>query len=136
MSTGLRYVLDTHAALWAQLEPMRLGRTARATLSNLSPAALAVSDVTLTEVARLLKDGKVVPGAAAPMSWLEAFGLCFNVRPVTPRIAWLAAAFDWPHRDPCDRHILATAVVHGLPLMTIDPLMTAFAPSVGVKVVW
>ncbi len=136
MSAGPLYVLDTHAALWAQLDPKRLGRTARAALRDLPPAALAVSDVTLTEVARLLKDGKIVPRASAPGAWLEAFGLCFNLMPVTARIAWTAAAFDWTHRDPCDRHILATALVNGLPLVTVDPLITAFAPSVGVRIVW
>jgi len=100
------------------------------------PVAVAVSDVTLTEVARLLRDGRLVPGAAGPAAWLDAFALCFHVLPVNSRVAWTAAAFDWPHRDPCDRHILATAVVHGLPLMTVDPAIAAFAPSVGVVIVW
>jgi len=136
LSHAPRCVLDTHAALWTQLAPARLSRAARKALADLPPAAVAMSDVTLTEIARLLRDGRVVPGAAAPGAWLDAFGVCFNVLPVTPRIAWTAAAFDWPHRDPCDRHILATAVVHVLPLMTVDPLITAFAPTVGVEIVW
>ena len=136
MSRGPRIVLDTHAAIWAQLAPNRLSLPARAALRALPPAAVAVSDVTLTETARLLRDGGVVPRAVAPDDWLDAFGLCFNVLPVTPRIAWTAAAFNWPHRDPCDRQILATALVHGLPLITIDATLAAFAPSVGVKVVW
>ena len=71
-----------------------------------------------------------------PAAWLEVFGLGFTVLPVTPGIAWTAAAFAWSHRDPCDRHILATAVVRGLPLVTIDPEIAAFAPGVGVKIVW
>lgn len=136
MSRGPRFVLDTHAALWAQLEPGRLSRAARSALAGLPPAEVAVSDVTLTETARLLRDGRLVPGTAGPEAWLDAFGLCFNVLAVTPRIAWAAAAFDWSHRDPCDRHILATALVHGLPLMSIDPVMTAFAPAVGVEIFW
>ncbi len=48
----------------------------------------------------------------------------------------MAASSPWPHRDPCDRQILATAMVHGLPLLTLDPKPVAFAPSVGVKIVW
>jgi PIN domain nuclease of toxin-antitoxin system len=129
-------VLDTHAALWAQLEPARLGRAARALTAARAPAELAISDVTLTEVARLLQDRRVVPLGTAPASWLEAFALCFAVMPVTPRIAWAATAWAWPHRDPCDRHILATAAVLGLPLVTIDRRLAAFAGKAGVAVVW
>lgn len=136
MSRAPRFVLDTHAALWSQLEPARLSRAVRTALAGMPPAEVAISDVTLTEVARLLRDGRVRPGAAEPAAWLDAFGLCFNVLPVTSRIAWAAAAFDWPHRDPCDRHILATALLHRLPLLTIDPVMTAFAPAVGVEIFW
>jgi predicted nucleic acid-binding protein len=69
-----------------------------------------------------------VPAAAGPEAWLDAFGLCFAVLPVTARVAWTAAAFDWLHRDPCDRHILATAFVHRLPLVTVDPVIATFAP--------
>jgi PIN domain nuclease of toxin-antitoxin system len=136
MSRGPRFVLDTHTALWAQLDVKRLGRNARTALAGLPPSALAVCDVTLTEVARLLREGRIVPAAAGPEAWLDAFGLCFAVLPVTTRVAWTAAAFEWSHRDPCDRHILATAFVHGLPLVTVDPVIAAVAPQVGVEIVW
>ena len=105
-------------------------------LAGLPPAAVAVSDVTLSEAARLLHDRRIVPGAAASEAWLEAFGLCFTVLPVTPRIAWAAAAYAWTHRDPCDRHILATAAAHSLPLVTIDPAIAAFAATAGVRIYW
>ncbi len=136
MSRGPRFILDTHAALWAQLDVKRLGRNARTALAGLPPSTLAVCDVTLTETARLLREGRIVPATAGPEAWLDAFGLCFTVLPVTTRVAWTAAACDWPQRDPCDRHILATALVHGLPLVTVDPVIAAFAPKVGVEIVW
>jgi PIN domain nuclease of toxin-antitoxin system len=136
MKRGLKCLLDTHAALWAQLEPARLGRDARSALTGLAPAAVAISDVTLSETGRLLWEKRVVPGKASPARWLDAFGLCFTVLPVDSRIAWVAASFDWAHRDPCDRHILATAAICGLPLLTTDPAITAFAPTVGVQIVW
>ena len=136
MSRGPRFILDTHAALWAQLDVARLSRRARTALAGLPPSALAVCDVTLTETARLLREGRIVPATAGPEAWLDAFGLCFTVLPVTTRVAWTAAAFDWPHRDPCDRHIVAAALVQGLPLVTVDPVIAAFAPRVGVEIVW
>lgn len=36
----------------------------------------------------------------------------------------------------CDRHILATAAAHGLALVIMDPATAAFAPSIGVRIVW
>lgn len=136
MSAGPLVVLDTHAAIQAQLMPEKLGRAARKTIANLPPAGIAISDVTLTETARLLIDRRIVVGGAGPDAWLEAFGLCFNIIPVTPRVAWMAAAFDWRHRDPCDRQILATAVVLDLPLITVDPAIKVFAGSIGVRIIW
>lgn len=129
-------LLDTHAALWAQLEPARLGPAARRLLAGRSPAAVAISDVTLTEVARLLHDGRIVPASSSPAAWLEAFARYHNVRPVTAAVAWTATSFVWTHRDPCDRHILATAAVLGLPLVTVDRTLAAFAAKIGVPVVW
>jgi len=136
MKPELKCLLDTHAALWAQLEPARLGRGARTALTGLGPAAVAISDVTMSEAGRLLWEKRVVPGKASPAAWLDVFGLCFTVLPIDSRIAWAAASFEWPHRDPCDRHILATAMIRGLPLVTIDPAITAFAATVGVRILW
>jgi PIN domain nuclease of toxin-antitoxin system len=135
MTPNERYLLDTHAAIWLQLEPTRLGKRARNALSTAAPNALFISDVTLSETARLLDQGRIAP-AVKPAAWLERFALGFTVLAVDARIAWIAAAFAWDHRDPCDRHILASAATLALPLVTIDPKIAAFAPSVGVHVVW
>ena len=130
-----RYLLDTHAAVWLQLEPARLSVRAKAALSGTAPAELFISDVSLSETARLLKQGRIET-SAEPAEWLGRFSLGFTILPVDARIAWSAAAFHWEHRDPCDRHILASAAAHGLPLVTIDPKIASFAAKVGVRVVW
>jgi len=77
----------------------------------------------------------VRPVLPAPQC-LRIFATGFTVLPVTTDIAWAAAAFSWPHRDPCDRQILAAAAPLGVPLVTADKAITAFAPGVGVKIVW
>ena len=43
---------------------------------------------------------------------------------------------DWDHRDPCDRHIVATAAEHKLPLLTIDEEIHHLAGVRGLKVIW
>jgi PIN domain nuclease of toxin-antitoxin system len=135
MTEKPRYLLDTHAAIWLQLEPARLGARARTALARAAPESLFILDVTLSETARLLRDGRIET-QEQPDLWIESFALGFTIVPVTAAIAWAAAAFDWDHRDPCDRHILASAYLLALPLVTLDPKISAFAPTVGVRIVW
>jgi PIN domain nuclease of toxin-antitoxin system len=135
MSQQKRHLLDTHAAIWIQLEPERLGKAAKAATTGSAPTSLFISDVTLSETARLVREGRIAT-TNRPSDWLEWFALGFTVLPVTAPIAWAAAAFDWDHRDPCDRHILASAASLGVPLVTLDPKITSFAPRVGVRTIW
>jgi PIN domain nuclease of toxin-antitoxin system len=70
------------------------------------------------------------------LEWLSAFASGFVVVPVSPAIAHRAAEYTFDHRDPCDRHILATAHILKLPLVTIDVSLTECARSIGVSVLW
>lgn len=94
-----------------------------------------ISDVTLTEPARLIVRRRLrISGDSE--EWLTAFAAAHTAAPVSPRIAWRAAAYSFTHRDPMDRHILATADALKLPLVTVDRELTRAAPKVGVRVIW
>ncbi len=43
-----------------------------------------------------------------------------NVAELTPEMCLLAALTVWPHRDPFDRMLAATASILGLPLVSMD----------------
>ncbi len=131
----MRYVLDTHAAIWLVEDAPQLGPKTRATLGKLRGEDLVISDVTLSELAGLLQTPKLTV-TGDPLFVLEAFAQRFRVQAVSPWIAWRAATYDWAHSDPADRHILATAEFLGLPLVTVDAAITPFAPLVGVEVLW
>jgi PIN domain nuclease of toxin-antitoxin system len=131
----VKAVLDTHAAIHLALGSRALGASARALVTGLAPFDLVLSDVSLTEVARLLHAGGIKAGGD-PLAWLETLATGYHVQPVTPVIAWKAAAYAFAHRDPCDRHILATADALGLPLVTVDRVLAKAAQSIGVGVVW
>ena len=130
----MRHVLDTHAAVWNALAPSMLGRAAALALSNARSAHLLISDVTLVEVARMLAKGDI--STPNPQAWLESFAACHTVVPVSAQIAWTATAYPFAHKDPCDRQIMATAHVLGLPLVTVDRELTKLAPAEGIQVVW
>jgi PIN domain nuclease of toxin-antitoxin system len=136
----MKFLLDTHAIDWAQTDERRLSAKVLAIVRDAQRGDLAISDVTLSELARHLASGKI-PTRLTPEEWLQAATAGIEVLPVTHEIAIRAAFLDWtlaggPHRDPCDRHIVATAVEHELPLLTVDEKMHALTGVRGLRVIW
>ena len=124
----MTHLLDTHVFLWWHLDPKQLSRKQRAVVDRASQdAPLAVSDITLWEVALLVELGRVE--LDVPLGqWLElasAPPLVERLR-VTPAIAAEVAILGSAlHRDPADRILVATARVHGLQLVTSDRAIAA-----------
>lgn len=131
----MKYLLDSHVVDWARNEDPRLSAKVRAIIAESNLGDLAISDVTLTELARHLANG-VIRTTLPPIDWLLSATRGTVVLPVTAEIAVRAASLDWNHRDPCDRHIVATAAEHKLPLLTIDEKIHDLAGVRGLKVVW
>lgn len=131
----MRYLLDSHVLDWAQRDTDRLSPKVLAILGDAKPGELAVSDVTLSELARHLALGKIA-SKFTPDEWLRAALTDIEVLPVTREIALRAAFLDWSHRDPCDRHIVATAAEHRLPLLTVDEKIHDLPGVRGLKVIW
>ena len=114
-------VLDTHAAVWWAGEPRRLGRNARARLAN--EDRLGIPAIVFWEVALLVRKGRLDLGM--PVSaWTQAIQTVPRVEalPLTAEIAVQADELDM-HADPADRFIVATALQHGVPLVSKDHLM-------------
>ncbi|MFZ0773435.1 MAG: type II toxin-antitoxin system VapC family toxin [Candidatus Sulfotelmatobacter sp.] len=115
-------LLDTHVVIWIAMDPAKISKNARSALDEArqGDSGIAVSDMTLLELARLSSIGKVhfSTGLGAFLSELE---LRFIVLPMNNRIC--VQAFDLPAsypKDPADRIIGATALVEGIPLVTAD----------------
>jgi PIN domain nuclease of toxin-antitoxin system len=119
-SLAVKLLLDTHIWLWSALEPHRLGR--RVTRALADPAnELWLSPVSVGELVVLLRKGRIalpkdisawVAGTMHDMELSEA--------PLTVEVALAISSIYFPHADPADHFLAATAKVLDLTLVTAD----------------
>ncbi|MDI1250920.1 MAG: type II toxin-antitoxin system VapC family toxin [Lacunisphaera sp.] len=119
----LKYLLDTHAFLWAATDEDRLGAEAARILAVTPYEQLAISDVTLQETGLLLQSGKI-SFTGSPANVLGQLLDYVQVLPISLSIAIAAPALKLPQGDQFDRIIAATAKVHKLVLITKDANIT------------
>ena len=127
-------VVDTCVVIWIAEEPHLLSTAAaRALAEARKNDGVAISDVTLYELAWLVQKNRIQM-ANSIEAFFEQVEMRFIVLPVTATIARLATKFIAPYpSDPMDRLIGATALDHGVPLVTRDK---ALRKSKAVPVIW
>lgn len=128
----LRYLLDTHAFLWAATDEDRLGSKAARAITTTPYEQLAIADITLQEIGLLLHLGRI-SFKGSPTAVLANLLNYVTVLPITLEIALAAPNLALPHGDQFDRIITATAKIHRLPLVTKDANIT---DSSVVSIVW
>lgn len=115
-------LLDTHVVIWLALEPDRISRRARAVIEEARShgLGLAISDISLLEIAAIVSKGRVTLNASLE-TFLSEIEARFAVFPMTGRVCALAQQLPASYRrDPADRVIGATSLVEGIPLVTAD----------------
>ena len=115
-------VLDTHVVLWLTTDKRLLSSAAAEAIRNASRAAegVAIADSSLWEIAMASTKGRIrLPGTLA--DYLRYVEKTFVVLPITGAIAERSILLsDSFSKEPADRLIAATAIVHGLTLVTKD----------------
>lgn len=114
-------LLDTHVLLWLGGEPERLSVAAAEAIDQADQ--LAVASITWFELAWLAEHGRIL--TSIPIrTWLSELARDVRSLPITPAVAATAAALrpSFP-ADPADRLIYATAVEHGVRIVTKDERM-------------
>jgi PIN domain nuclease of toxin-antitoxin system len=135
MGRPILILLDTHVVIWIAMNPAKISKNARVAMDQARQenAGIAISDMTLLELARLSSTGQVHFNTSLE-AFLSEVERRFVVLPMNGRIC--VQAFDLPAgypKDPADRIIGATALVEGLRLITAD---RAIRNSRGLSTIW
>jgi PIN domain nuclease of toxin-antitoxin system len=115
-------LVDTHVVVWLAFEQNRLSKKARAAIDDARTKedGLAISDITLLELAMLANKGRVRLDISLE-SFLQEVETRFVVLPLSGRACARAMGLPKTYpKDPADRIIGATALVEGLSLVTAD----------------
>jgi PIN domain nuclease of toxin-antitoxin system len=118
----MKIICDTNALLFCVLNPGRLTRKAADALERgRREGTLACSDIVFWEIAMLVAKGRLqLPQPVEAFMDDLMLALDLDVLPITPAIASLSQTLALPHKDPADRLIAATAIVHRAALVTAD----------------
>ncbi len=126
-------VLDTHAWVWWVSKPEKLGRKAARAIfkaDRIGVPAISAWEVSMKAAAKKLRFDRPYE------AWIdEALAADSRVElvPLLARISVEAVRLSWPHADPADRMIVASARVLDAPLVTAD---AAIRESRLVRCLW
>ena len=115
----MKYLLDTHTAIWALTDDVKLSKTARAMMADTSNS-LCISIVSAWELAIKISLGKLdfVGGVGAFINEIEENGI--EMLGIDGAHVKCVESLPFIHRDPFDRLIIATAKTDSLKLLTAD----------------
>jgi PIN domain nuclease of toxin-antitoxin system len=128
-------LVDTHIVVWLAFDQDQISRKARTAIDDARENAdgLAISDITLLELATLAAKGRIRLDISLE-SFLQEVESRFVVLPISGRACARAMSLPAAYpKDPADRVIAATALVEGLSLLTAD---RAIRRSKTVQTIW
>ena len=126
-------LLDTCTLLWLAESKGQLSPRAK-TLIDENPAALYLSSISGFEISLLVSKKRL----KIPLPVMDYLNLCVEFYglqeiPVNMEIAIQANLLPLIHKDPADRIIIATAMLHKLTILTPDPFISRYP---GIKTAW
>lgn len=123
---AINVLLDTHALLWALVEPEKLSGVAKEIIEDpqnvVVVSAVSAWEITIKyELGRLPEARTVIDGFQHHVQVLRAVELA-----ISSAHAITASSLKSPHRDPFDRMLVAQSLVEGLSLVSKDPELKQF----------
>jgi len=111
-----------HVVVWLAFDQAQLSKNARTAINDArkNGEGLAISDITLLELATLSSKGRIRLDISLE-SFLREVETRFVILPISGRACVRALGLPAPYpKDPADRIIGATALVEGVSLLTAD----------------
>jgi PIN domain nuclease of toxin-antitoxin system len=125
-------LLDTHALVWALVDPGKLSKKATETISNVN-SQIFVSAASAWEISTKVRIGKMPEAVVLEMQLEQSLLVAgFQEIPISIKDALLAGRLEGKHRDPFDRMIAAHALALDILVVSIDPKLDEF----GVRRIW
>lgn len=128
----MRLLLDTHALLWASLEPKKVGNNATAAIEDRTNE-IFVSAASTWEMAIKIRIGKLkVPGGLP--SFLVDATKNWSLVPLHVRTehTLLLETLPLHHTDPFDRLLVSQSMYENIPIVSIDSKFDEY----GVVRIW
>jgi len=122
-------VLDTHIWIWWVQGAAQLPPNYHAYVQAHEAQGLGVSAISCWEAAKLVELGRLVL-PSPPLNWMRQALAYPGMRllPLSPDVSAESTQLPGPfHRDPADQIIVATARIHGCPLVTMDQRIRAYS---------
>jgi PIN domain nuclease of toxin-antitoxin system len=116
----MRLLLDTHIWLWSVLQPHRISSRVAKALSD-QENELWLSPISVWELTFLHRKGRTKTPHDIP-TWVanSMAELRLTEAPLTIEVALAVSTLDFPHGDPADHFIAASAKIFDLTLVTAD----------------
>jgi len=119
-------LIDTHVFLWAAGVKGRLSESAKMLLSD-RETTIFFSAASAWEIAIKWSKGRLdLPAAPEELIRNVVARASFSQLAINLRDACAVADLPFHHKDPFDRLLIAQAKIHGLKLMTADPVMERY----------
>jgi PIN domain nuclease of toxin-antitoxin system len=115
----MKYLLDTHTALWALGEKRKLSATAKSIIDDVS-VSLCVSVVSVWEVAIKVSIGKMNFSGGSDFFIEKIHRNGIELLPLKGSHIKYVESIPFHHRDPFDRVLISTALAENMTILTDD----------------
>lgn len=131
-------LLDTHVAIWLVADRLDQA-TVDLIAAAMSSGQTMISPISAWEIGLLSnrRSSAAPTFAPSPLEWFERLVAGpLQLAPFTPAIAIGASSLpDWPHRDPADRLLVATARAVNAALVTRDQAILDYSAKGHVQTI-